>query len=256
MAYVGTVALCDRNGDARVIRRFAATAGEGPDRLVTRMFDELEHILRVRPELPIVVVQDGAPELWNLVDEAMRARGLVTARRMIDRFHVEEHLSALIASFADDGTEAHALFDRWREALDRSDTAIDRIAREIAEIECWYQFGDLEGDPMPRRYEAVMATHLSRERHTEFSRHAEYIRRHKSHMRYASALRHGFAIGSGVTEGACKSVVTCRFKRSGQRWLEHGLSPCLTLRTLHLSERLRPCFVRVARSYERTVYTI
>jgi hypothetical protein len=45
-----------------------------------------------------------------------------------------------------------------------------------------------------------------------------------------------------VTEGACKSVITMRFKRSGQRWFEHGLSPCLQLRALHLNERLRPCF--------------
>ena len=45
-----------------------------------------------------------------------------------------------------------------------------------------------------------------------------------------------------VTEGACKSVVTMRFKRSGQRWFQHGLSPCLQLRALHLNARLRPCF--------------
>ena len=33
-----------------------------------------------------------------------------------------------------------------------------------------------------------------------------------------------------------------RFKRSGQRWFEHGLAPCLKLRALHLNERLRPRF--------------
>jgi hypothetical protein len=44
------------------------------------------------------------------------------------------------------------------------------------------------------------------------------------------------------TEGACKSVITMRFKRSGQRWFEEGLSPCLQLRALHLNARLRPCF--------------
>jgi hypothetical protein len=45
--------------------------------------------------------------------------------------------------------------------------------------------------------------------------------------------------------GACKSVVTMPFKRSGQRWCEAGLAPCLSLRALYLSERLQPCFVRL-----------
>ena len=40
-------------------------------------------------------------------------------------------------------------------------------------------------------------------------------------------------------------VVTMRFKRSGQRWLETGLAPCLSLRALYLSERLRPCFAKL-----------
>ncbi|HEY0992468.1 MAG TPA: hypothetical protein VGD80_35690, partial [Kofleriaceae bacterium] len=48
--------------------------------------------------------------------------------------------------------------------------------------------------------------------------------------------------GSGPPATACKSVVTMRFTRSGQRWLESGLAPCLSLRALYLSERLRPCF--------------
>jgi hypothetical protein len=34
-------------------------------------------------------------------------------------------------------------------------------------------------------------------------------------------------------------------KRSGQRWFESSLSPCLALRALHLSERLRPCFAKL-----------
>ncbi|HZJ65593.1 MAG TPA: hypothetical protein VFD36_18920 [Kofleriaceae bacterium] len=47
------------------------------------------------------------------------------------------------------------------------------------------------------------------------SRHVEYFRNHRHQMRYATWLRRGYPIGSGPTEGACKSVVTMRFKRSG-----------------------------------------
>jgi len=53
-------------------------------------------------------------------------------------------------------------------------------------------------------------------------------------------------IGSGATEGACKSLVTLRFKRSGQRWFESGLAPCLSLQALHSSDRLRPAFLRIS----------
>ena len=44
---------------------------------------------------------------------------------------------------------------------------------------------------------------------------------------------------------AAELVLPMRFKRSGQRWFESGLAPCLSLRALHLSERLRPCFARL-----------
>jgi hypothetical protein len=72
-------------------------------------------------------------------------------------------------------------------------------------------------------------------------------------MRYASRRRAGLPIGSVATEGACKSLVTVRFKRSGQRWLESGVASCLSLRALHLSERLGSAFGRVAAAREATM---
>ena len=72
-------------------------------------------------------------------------------------------------------------------------------------------------------------------------------------MRYATARARGFPIGSGVTEGACKSVVTARFERSGQRWSERGLSGCLTVRALLLSERLRSSGGAMEGAYMREI---
>jgi hypothetical protein len=37
-------------------------------------------------------------------------------------------------------------------------------------------------------------------------------------MDYEGYRRRGLPIGSGVTEAACKTVFTQRFKRSGMRW--------------------------------------
>ena len=60
----------------------------------------------------------------------------------------------------------------------------------------------------------------------------EYFRNHRNRRRYASSLYRGYPIGSGPTEGACQSVVTMRFKRSGSA----GLRP-----DYHLANRSEPC---------------
>jgi len=44
-------------------------------------------------------------------------------------------------------------------------------------------------------------------------------------------------MGSGVTEGACKSLITRRTKRSGQRWRERGIEAVLALRSIVHSDR-------------------
>jgi hypothetical protein len=68
-------------------------------------------------------------------------------------------------------------------------------------------------------------------------------------FRYASMLDLGLHIGSGVTEGACKSLIATRAKRSGQRWHETGIDAVLTLRSLALSNRFDPFWRRFAKRY-------
>lgn len=51
----------------------------------------------------------------------------------------------------------------------------------------------------------------------EFWKAYRYLRRHRRWMDYAGYRRRGLPIGSGVTEAACKTVFTQRFKRSGMR---------------------------------------
>ena len=137
------------------------------------------------------------------------------------------------------------LRDSWRKYLDRSDTTMTRIVRRMDELLLHILPGALDDDPPPRFREPIARHRLSAETTRIVSRHVEYFRNHRHRMRCAASLRRGYPIGSGPTEGACKSVVTIRFKRSGQRWLESGLAPCLLLRALHLSERLRPCFAKL-----------
>jgi hypothetical protein len=76
---------------------------------------------------------------------------------------------------------------------------------------------------------------MTKARKTEFWKAYRYLRRHRCWMDYAGYCRRGLPIGSGVTEAACKTVFTQRFKRSGMRWHHEPGQVILDLRTIYLS---------------------
>jgi hypothetical protein len=249
MAYVATFALHDAAGAVLVSRRFAATAAEGPADVIDRIFAEVAHARATRSELPIAIVQDGAPELWNLMTAACQRRGLAPRVELIDRYHLDEHLAAALELVsATDGCAA-AVRRRWAASLDGSDTAIVRVLRDLDQIYAAVTWNAR----LPPHLEPYLRRRARGDKLAELSRHIEYVRNNLGRMRYAGAARCGFPIGSGVTEGACKSMITVRCKRGGQRWRERGLTACLTLRTQHLNDRLRPCFAHVQAAYTREV---
>jgi hypothetical protein len=228
MAYVATLGVHDREGETIKSIRLAATAEEGPALLMERLGAELQHLRAQRPRLPLVAVQDGAPELWNLVDDWLNKFAVRAELKLIDRYHVDERLAE--ACKAIDPAGGNQLFQRWRAALDRSDTAMRGICKQLDTL--------VSGTGDERLPWADHPPQLDGERARIVKGHLAYFTRDPSKFCYASARRRGFPIGSGVTEGACKSAVGARFKRSGQRWIESGVSPCLHLRSLSLNGRL------------------
>jgi hypothetical protein len=240
MAYIATLALNDRHGDAIKTTRIAATAHEGATELMERVGAELEHLLEQRPKLPVVVVQDGAPELWVLVEEWLANFRVPIAMKLIDRYHVDERLAQTAEAIEPDRIGRWRLLDKWHASLGRSDSAIKRIYKRLDELLGNVHDDDDEEDPSLWSVRPPPVLRGANARITEG--HSNYFRRYADKMHYATARERGFPIGSGVTEGACKSVIAARFKRSGQRWLEPGLSPCLQLRTMHLNGRLTAAF--------------
>lgn len=251
MAYVATVAIHDRRGETIKSTRIAAAAHEGASELMERVGAELDHLLEQRPKLPTVVVQDGAPELWNLVDEWLENFLIRPRMRLIDRYHVDERLAQTAEAVERDPVARRSLLERWRKALDKSDTAIRRICKELDER--------LYG-PVPDGYDDDDEVPWGRPRliHGAPARvvegHIAYFENHASKIRYATARKCGFPLGSGITEGACKSVITVRFKRSGQRWFESGVSSCLHLRTMYLNQRLMPSFHRFLQQHRERIW--
>ena len=193
-------------------------------------------------DVPISVIQDGAPELWNLVGEMCTKHHVTPRFELIDRFHVDERLAAVCEAVSGDVWSAQLLREAWRIQLDRSDTAIDRIVRRIDELLTHLACGATDGEPMPGFWKRRARSTISNDAIRVLGENIEYFRNNRARLRYASSRFGRLPVGSGPTEGACKSVIAMRFKRSGQRWFETGLAPCLSLRALHLSERLRACF--------------
>jgi hypothetical protein len=63
----------------------------------------------------------------------------------------------------------------------------------------------------------------------------QYLHKRQGLMDYWSYRRHGLAIGSGITEAACKTLFTQRFKQSGMKWSLEGGQVVVNLRVIWLS---------------------
>jgi len=219
MAYVGTVSLVDRTGEALVTRRYVLTA---------RMMADIHRARAQAPRLAVGIVQDAAPELWTLLRTALTTETrLQRWHEAIDRYHLNERLAEILRLVESDERRRHQQLRRWNRALDTDDRAIDRIARWIAQ-----QIPKYDGEAL-----ATLETHWT------------YLVKNNDRMRCATLRRAGLPSGSGATDGACKSVVTMRTKRSGQRWHDAGVTAALSLRAIYLSERLPAPWSHFAAEY-------
>jgi hypothetical protein len=245
MGYVGTVCVTDANCDVLVTRRYAAPTHEGPHRIVARMKADLERALDQKPRLNVGVVQDGAPEMWNLMRDMLRTTRLRARnwrdidprkhrnrwRETVDRFHVMEKLAAALDLLVGSEKRRKEIYAQWNASLDTDDDAIIAIDEWIYE----------RSFKVPRR--------VQDELHRIVGGYFIY----KKHFRYASLARFGLQQGSGVTEGACKSLITMRAKRSGQRWRPAGISAVLAIRCLLDSDRLELFWPRFAKRFQATI---
>jgi hypothetical protein len=64
----------------------------------------------------------------------------------------------------------------------------------------------------------------------------QYLQKRQGLMDYWSCRRHGLAIGSGITEAACKTLFTQRFKQSGMKWSLEGGQVVVDFRVIWLSQ--------------------
>ena len=83
-----------------------------------------------------------------------------------------------------------------------------------------------------------------------------YLTKRRAWMDYWSCRRRGLAIGSGITEAACKTLFTQRFKQSGMKWSLEGGQVVVDLRAIWISKLWQPAFRRyvthLSQSKQRT----
>jgi hypothetical protein len=154
--------------------------------------------------------RDGQPLTWEWV---------------LDFYHVCGYVGQMAEALFGPGTAAAAQwFAKVRRWLRERRQGAAQVARSATQL--------LERRPMTKTQRAA------------FWKAYRYLRRHRRWMDYAGYRRRGLPIGSGVTEAACKTVFTQRFKRSGMRWDHESGQVILDLRVVYLSGLWDAAFAR------------
>lgn len=233
-AWVGSVSLYDAEGTELQTWRYAAEADADPTRLAERVAADVHHVLRQRPDLPVQVVQDGAPELRALPEALDRTLpNTARVRTLIDFDHLTSNYLDAVVDACEPPGDPHSMKSWYRGELLRDDGAIDRIWRALRE-----RAKRLPGSNTEAR--KAVAAALS------------YIRHRKSMMRYASSYATKLAIGSGATESTCWTMQR-RVKRPAQSWEVPGLRGTLALRALVVSDRWTSAWPTYAAAHRQGV---
>lgn len=235
MAYVGTVTYLDEYGESLDVRRYGRPASCPPQELCARMAADVEVASRQLPQLRVLTVQDAAPEMWNLVRDAIRPLRrpgcLENYFEAIDVMHLIEHLSDALIALGDEEPSRKRQLGEWYDQLLARDSAIDQIETELQS----------------------RLTSISENSQSALEDELTYLNNNKDRMRYAGLARRGLPLGSGVTESAAKTVINQRAKGAGQRWKEPGLRAVLGVRSIVQSARMKAFWLHFSRLYVANV---
>ena len=203
--------LHDKNGEGIHTIRYGTMPGCDPVALCTALVDDAMALRSQRPRLLLAILNDGAPEMWNLLADELDAD--VERVELLDYFHVLEKLApAANVLFGFDDVELR----RWKLALLNSDHAARRILRELVGS----GKADVRRDGERPVHDAIT-----------------YFQNNLHRMKYASARARGLPIGSGNVEATCKTLVGLRMKRCGSRWKIDTGEHVIQLRALALSDQ-------------------
>jgi hypothetical protein len=221
---VATIAVYDRRG-----RRLGTVyLGQMPEAYQTTLSEQLTRLLTevlrewqgCWPRLVYVTDAGYHPteyfeEVLQSLDDPRHPGRRLTWTWVVDFYHACEYLAKLAHVLFDGPQAAHAWLKRMRHWLKHQGRAVFRILHSAAKHRSQRVLSATEEETYRQAY--------------------NYLNTHQGSMDYREYRRQGFPIGSGVTEAACKTVFTQRFKESGMTWKLEGGRTILVLRLAELS---------------------
>ena len=220
-AYCGTVTLHDKSGEALHTIRYGCMPQGDISGLRDRLVADVATLGSKQPQLKMQLLCDGAPEMWNLLEQGFtREQFGEDIHQLVDMHHLMEKLGAAAR------------------VIDGPGGATDRLRR-------WKLSLLNRGDAAKGILEELVASGLDEGPGEEHPVHAAitYLQSHSQdadRMNYARARRLGLALGSGNVEATCKSLFELRLKRCGSRWKDDTGQHIVQLRALALSDRWGP----------------
>lgn len=218
MAYCATVTLHDAKGKGLLTIRYGRMPKGQIKKLVEGLCDDVVRLRERRPTLKVILLCDGAHELWNLLDAEFTAAVLGTEiHRLVDLWHFVEKLGkALRVRFARQPRRAAQELAAWKLRLLNREGAAEPLRRAV---ERW-GLREAEGETERPVHELLT-----------------YLENQRDRLHYAKARALGLPIGSGNVEATCKSLFEVRMKRPGARWHDDTGAHVVELRALALSDR-------------------
>lgn len=213
MAWVATVTLHDRDGNALHTIRYGAMPDDGCESLLHGVAGDVNELLLKRPRLKLVLLSDGAHDLVAHLATEVASRVKRDVTQVVDFWHLVEKLAAAAPLLHGNAERRLA---GWRLRLLNEKHAARAILNELKASDREHR---RVGDTQPV-HEAIT-----------------YLEHHHTRMNYAEVRAAGLPIGSGNTEATCKTLVQVRMKRAGSRWNTTTGRHVLQLRALATSDR-------------------
>lgn len=190
--------------DCASLRKEYVATTESREQLVREVCERAER--RRPPGQRIAALGDGADWIWRYY-----AQYLPDRVEVLDFYHVAERLGQLATLLHPDDPEAAR---RWRQ-----ERKTELLTAGPGPLLRWLR----QWQPATASAREVRRVQLG------------YFKNQQARMRYPEYLREGWPIGSGAVEGACKHLVTERFKGTGMRWNLPTAEPLLQARAALLT---------------------
>lgn len=230
-AATATVAVLDRRGQRLGTVYLGHMPEPGQPSLSQQLTDLVQAVLNGwHGPLPrLQYITDGGhhqTEYFGAVLEPMRhprSGEKLEWQWVIDYYHACQYLTQMADALFGTGTQAASA---W-----------------AAKMRCWLR--DKRHGVFRVLHSA--AAHFSRWELTKPEQKAyeeayQYLRKRMAMMDYCEYRRRGLSIGSGITEAACKTLFTQRFKQSGMKWSLEGGQVVVDLRVVWLSKLWNPVY--------------